>query len=133
MILNSCNSCKVQTKTTFVDTSVASYIEKNFYLVNFNAESSDTIVFKNEKYFKQVVNGYPLHTFALHVTKGRLMFPTLAILDEKLEVLEALNMYQHPKNLKPVLVYFGSDSYKTKKWPEFIKEYSQKPVNLNKK
>ncbi len=118
-----CNTCKVQTKTTFVDTSLASYIEKNFYLVNFNAESTDTIVFKDKKYFKEVINGYPLHTFAMQATNGRLMFPTIAILDEKMETLEALNMYQHPKNLKPVLVYFGSDQYKTKKWPDFIAEY----------
>jgi thioredoxin-related protein len=118
-----CNSCKVQTKTTFVDTSIASYIDKNFYLVNFDAESNDTIVFNNEKCFKQVVNGYPLNTFALKVTAGKLVFPSLAVLDETLQTIETLNMYQHPKNLKPVLIYFGSNAYKTKKWPDFIAEY----------
>jgi thioredoxin-related protein len=122
-----CNTCKVQTKTTFVDTSIAAYIEKHFYLVNFNAESSDTIVFKNEKCFKQLVSGYPLNTFAFKVTNGRLVLPSLAILDEKLETVETLGMYQHPKNLKPVLVYFGADHYKTKKWPDFIQEYLKTP------
>ena len=118
-----CNTCKVQTKTTFVDTSIAAYIEKNFYLVNFSAESNDTIMFKGEKCFKQLVSGYPLNTFAFKVTNGRLVLPSLAILDEKMEIVETLNMYQHPKNLKPVLIFFGGDHYKTKKWPDFIAEY----------
>ncbi len=120
---NFCNSCKVQNKTTFVDTSIATYIEKNFYLVNFDAESSDTIVFNKEKHFKQLINGYPLNTFAFKITNGRMVLPSLAIIDENLNLMEAINMYQHPKNLKPVLVYFGSNIYKTKKWPDFISEY----------
>lgn len=124
---NFCNSCKVQNKTTFVDTSIASYIDKNFYLVNFDAESSDTIVFNNEKHFKQLINGYPLHTFAFKITGGRLVLPTLAVLDENLTTIEALNMYQHPKNLKPALVYFGDNHYKTKKWSDFIQDYQKIP------
>lgn len=118
-----CNSCKVQSKTTFVDTSIASYIDKNFYLVNFDAESNDTIIYKNEKQFKQLISGYPLNTFAFKITNGRLVLPTLAILDEKLETVEVLNMYQHPKNIKPVLIFFGDNHYKTKKWPDFIADY----------
>ena len=118
-----CNSCKVQSKTTFVDTSIAGFIEKNFYMVNFDAESTDTIVYKKQKHFKQVINGYPLHTFAFEITNGRLLLPSLAVLDEKGEVLEALSIYQHPKNLKPVLLYFGKDIYKTKNWNDFITEY----------
>lgn len=118
-----CNTCKVQTKTTFVDTSVAGYIDKNFYLVNFDAESSDTIVFKNEKCFKQLVSGYPLNTFAFKITGGRMALPSLVVLDENMETIETLNMYQHPKNLKPVLVFFGGNYYKTKKWPDFIADY----------
>ncbi|MBP6432985.1 MAG: DUF255 domain-containing protein [Ferruginibacter sp.] len=118
-----CNTCKVQNKTTFVDTSIASYIDKNFYLVNFDAESADTVVFNGEKHFKQLINGYPLNTFAFKITGGRFVLPSVAVLDEKLALVEVLNMYQHPKNLKPVLVYFGANHYKTKKWPDFIAEY----------
>lgn len=54
-----CNSCKIQTATTLKDSAIASYINKNFNIINFDAESNDTIVFKNEKFYKQLVNGYP--------------------------------------------------------------------------
>lgn len=121
-----CNSCKVMNKTTFLDTSVASYIEKNFYFVNFNAELGDTIYFNKEKFYKQVLNGYPMNTFAYKVTAGRFSLPSMAVLDEQLNTLEVLNFYQHPKNLKPVLFYFGSNTYKTKKWPDFYQEYTAK-------
>lgn len=121
-----CNSCKVMSKTTFVDTSIASYIDKNFYLVNFDAESSDTIYFNNEKFYKQLISGFPLNTFAAKVTGGRLTLPAIAILDEQLNTIDVLGMYQHPKNLKPVLQYYGGNHFKTVKWPDFYKDYTTK-------
>lgn len=124
---NFCSSCKVQKATTFSDTLVANYINKNFYLVNFDAESNDTIVFNGKKHFKQVVNGYPFNTFALEVTAGRFALPAVAVLDEKLQVIDVLQMYQNPKSLKPILYFFGSDQYKTKKWADFIAEYNSPP------
>lgn len=122
---NFCNSCKVQNNTTFVDTSIASYINKNFYLVNFDAESNDTIIFNGEKHYKQVVNGYPFNTFAFKATNGQFALPSLVVMDEKLALLDILSMYQHPKSLRPVLHYYGGNNYKTKKWPEFYDEYNK--------
>jgi thioredoxin-related protein len=119
-----CNTCKVMNKTTFSDSLVADYINKNFYLVNFDAESADTILFNNEKHYKQVMNGFPLNTFAAKVTGGRFTLPSLAILDEQLNTIDVLNMYQHPKNLRPVLEFYNGDHYKTKKWPDFYNEYT---------
>lgn len=129
---NFCNSCKVQNKTTFVDTSIANYINKNFYLVNFDAESSDTVYFNNEKHYKQLVNGFPLNTFAFKVTNGQFALPSVAVLDEKLSLIDVLPMYQHPKGLKPVLSFFATDSYKTQKWPDYLNNYN-KPKEQNKK
>lgn len=121
---NFCNSCRVMNKTTFTDTLIADYINKNFYLVNFDAESNDTIVFKNEKFYKQSVNGgYPFNSFAGMVTNGRLTFPAIAVLDEDLTTIDALNAYQHPKYLKPILVFFAENYYKTQKWLDFYQSY----------
>lgn len=120
---NFCNTCIVMNKTTFSDSLVADYINKNFYLVNFDAETNDTIVFNNEKHFKQLVNGYPLNTFAFKVTNGRFTFPTIAVLDENGATIDVLNSYYHPKILKPVLVYFGDNIYKNQKWTDFYPKY----------
>ncbi len=118
-----CNTGKVMTKTTFCDTAIANYINKNFYLVNFDAEENDTIVFKKQKYFKQLVNNYPLHSLSIALTNNRLALPSLVFLDEQLNTIETLNFYQSPQQLRPIVRYFGDNHYKTKKWPDFIKDY----------
>ncbi|MDF2447576.1 MAG: uncharacterized protein K0R26_80 [Bacteroidota bacterium] len=119
-----CNSCKVQNATTLKDTAVANYINKHFYLVNFDAESNDTITFKGEKCYKTLLNGYPLHTFALRATNNRLQFPSVAVLDDKQNTLDALTMFLTPQTLLPILKYYAEDKYKTMNWPDYLKAYN---------
>lgn len=121
-----CNSCKVQNATTLKDTSISNYINKHFYLINFDAESNDTIIFKGEKCFKTLLNGYPLNTFALRVTNNKLQFPSIAVLDDKQNHLDALNMFLTPKALLPILKYYAEDKYKTVSWADYIKAYNEK-------
>ncbi len=121
---NFCNSCKVVEKTTLHDPEIANYLNKNFYVVNFNAESNDTIVFQKQKFYKQLINNYPLHNIVLKLTNNRLSFPAMCILDEKLQTIEVLNFYQSPQQLEPILSFYYSNSYKTKKWSDYIKDYS---------
>jgi thioredoxin-related protein len=104
-----CNSCKVQNKTTLTDTAIANYLNKYFYVMNFDAESNDTLIYKNEKCFKTTTNGYPLNTFAFKVSNNRLQFPTIAVLDEKLNHLDALNLFLSPENLAPILRFYAED------------------------
>jgi len=129
-----CNTCVVMNKTTFVDTSIASYINKNFYLVNFRATSTDTVIFKKEKYFTTLVNNFPLHSLSLKLANNRLAFPSLCMLDEQMNTIDVLNFYQSPEHIKPILAYIASNSYKTKKFNDFMQEYlNPKPVNTKKK
>lgn len=120
-----CNSCKVQNATSLKDTTIANYINKHFYLVNFDAESNDTIMFKGEKCFKTIMNGYPLHTFALKATNNRLQFPSIAVLDAQQNTLDALNAFLTPKALLPILKYYAEDKYKTVSWVDYIKAYNE--------
>ena len=48
----------------------------------------------------------------------------MCILDEKLQTIEVLNFYQSPQQLEPILDFYNSNSYKTKKWTDYIKDYS---------
>jgi thioredoxin-related protein len=129
-----CNTCRIMGKTTFVDTSIASYINKNFYLVNFNAGSTDTILFKNEKYYNTLINNFPLHTLGLKLSNNRFSLPSLCLLDEQLNTIDVLNFYQSPEHLKPILAYIGSNSYKTKNFSDFMQDYLKpKPANSKKK
>jgi thioredoxin-related protein len=119
-----CNTCKIMSKTTFVDTSIANYINKNYYLVEFNAETADTILFQNKKFYKTLINNYPLNNLVIQLTNNRLSFPALCILNEQFTTLEVLNFYQSPQQIKPILSFFGENKYKKITWPEYIKNYS---------
>ena len=73
-------------RTTFSDTLVADYINKYYYLVNFDAESKDTVFFNNEKYYTQLIDGFPFNSFVRKISNGYLTFPSIAILDEQLNI-----------------------------------------------
>jgi thioredoxin-related protein len=128
-----CNSGRVMSATSFVDTSVAKYINKNFYLVKFDVTSSDTIMFKNEKFFKTPINNFPVNTLSLKLANNRFVIPTTCVLDEQLNTIDALNFYLGPERLKPILTYFGSDKYKTKTFQDFMQEYMNPPAKTGKK
>lgn len=121
---NFCLTGKVMERTTYVDTSIANYINKNFYLINFDAERKDTITFNNQKYYNTLINNYPLHNLTLKLTNSKFSLPSLCILNEDYTTLEVLNFYQSPQQIKPILDYFGSNIYKIKPWADFIKTYS---------
>ena len=88
--------------------------------MNFDAESNDTLVYKNEKCYKTIANGYPLNSFAMRVCNNRLQFPTIAVLDEQMNHLDALNAFFNPDMLKPVLKYYAEDKFKIMNWQDYI-------------
>lgn len=120
-----CNSCKVQNATTLRDTAIVNYINKNYYVMNFNAESNDTIIFKNEKHFRSSSNGYPLNSFAFRVTNNRLTFPSIAVLDNQLNTLDALTFYLTPQSFMPILKFYAEDKFKVTSWSDYINQYNQ--------
>jgi thioredoxin-related protein len=46
-------------------------------------------------------------------------YPTLVYFDEKLNIIQAIQGYQAPQQIEPILKFFGEDKYKTVKWEEF--------------
>ncbi len=121
-----CNTGKVMNKTTFSDTTIADYIKKNFYLINFDVTAKDTIVFRNEKFFPVPVNNFPMHSLAFKFSNNRFSLPALCILDEEMNTIDVLNFYQSPQHLKPILQFIGSNAYKKQPFAEYIKTYSEK-------
>jgi thioredoxin-related protein len=122
---NWCNGCKVMNATSFSDSSVAKYINDNYYLVLFNAESKEPITYKGVTYNGGTGNN-PFHDIIPVFTKGNFALPSLVILDEKQDVIDLLPFYLSPLTLNPVLNFYGSNSYKTQKWPDFQKEFEKK-------
>jgi len=117
-----CGWCKRMDKNTFQHSSVAKYLNEEFYAVKLNAEQKGDILFKGHtfKYVKQGRRGY--HQLAYELLNGRMSYPTVVILNEEYERILIAPGYQEAKDFKNILKYAADEAYKNKTWQQFSAE-----------
>jgi len=122
-----CGWCKRMDSTTFINPTVAQYLNDNYYPVKFNAEQQKEIVFKDKTYQfkKNGARGY--HELAAEWLNNRLSYPTVVFLDETQGVIQPLQGYQDATKMEAVLNYFGTDSHKKTPWETYQKNFNQQP------
>ncbi len=119
-----CGWCKKMDATTFEDAAIVEYMNKHFYSVKFNAETHDTILYKDKAYsFKPE---YKANEFAAQMLNGSMSYPTSIYLDENMNEIGPVPGYLTSDQMLPVLKYFGEDIYKTKKWEDYMNETFKK-------
>jgi len=109
-----CGWCKRMESITFSNPQIIDYINANFHPVKLNAEQSEPIVFRGVTY----ENSRPgqarsAHNFAIAVTQGRLSYPTIAFLDENLNLIISVPGFKTPQQLEPWLAFISQEVYKT--------------------
>lgn len=121
-----CGWCKHMDSTTFVNASVAKYLNEHYYPVKFNAEQENDIVFKDKtyKFKKNGSRGY--HELAAFWLNNRLSFPTMVFLDENQQLIQPVPGYQDASKMEAIINYFGSDSHKKTPWESYEKNFSNK-------
>lgn len=119
---NWCNSCRVMQRTSFIDPSVFGYADTTYRFIRFDAETKDSISFQGKSFVNPAQPQSPFHQLAVSLCKGNLVLPTVALLDENNNLLDAIPFYLPPSVMKRILYYFGEDLYKTKTWQEFMTE-----------
>lgn len=117
-----CGWCKRMDATTYTDQGVISYMNKHFYAVRLDAETTDTFYFNNHTF----VNPNPtqrgsVNELAYSLLNGKMMYPTTVYLDEKFNRLSIAPGYLNADDLKTVLTYFGDDKYKTMTYDDYKK------------
>jgi thioredoxin-related protein len=115
-----CNSCKVMQRTSFIEPETFSYADSAYRFVDFNAELKDTIIINGQQLVNPSTPQMPFHQLAIALSKNNLILPTLAILDETNNLIDAIPFYLPPGIMKRILYFYGEDIYKTKTWPEFM-------------
>ena len=114
-----CGWCKRMDAATFSNKEIAATLNSDFYPVKLNAEGKDSIVIGDQSY-KFVDNGRRgYHELAAIVTKGRLSYPTISVVDERGRVLNAYPGYKDADQFKLFLAYFNEDAYMDKTWEEY--------------
>ena len=116
-----CGWCKKMDKTTFSEPDVAKYINDHFYPVKLNAETKDSIIFR-DKVFKYIPD-YKANELAISLLSGKMGYPSYVLLDESFAMMTPpVQSYLTKENLMPIITFFGDDIYKTKSWEEYEKE-----------
>ena len=115
---NWCGWCKRMDATTFKDSAIVAYMNKNYYAVKLNAETHDTIRFKGKAFVFRPE--YRVNELALSLHNGKMSgYPSYIFLDEKYNLLTILPGYQQVADFIKVLRYFGENLFKTITWENY--------------
>lgn len=123
-----CGWCKKMDKETFAHPDIVKYINKHYYAIKFDAETKTDIQFKDNVYqfVRSGNSGY--HQLAAEITFGKLSYPTIVFLDEKLTVLQPIPSYKDPVALDKILKFFAEDYYQTTPWKKYEEMYNSKTL-----
>ncbi|MCE2845428.1 MAG: DUF255 domain-containing protein [Sphingobacteriales bacterium] len=96
-----CGWCKRMDAGTFRDSAVVAYMNANYYAVKLDAETRDTLRFRENVFvFKPE---YKTNELALSLLNGKLGYPSFVIMSEDYTILRHLSGYQTREELMPVL------------------------------
>ncbi|MDR0738158.1 MAG: DUF255 domain-containing protein [Prevotellaceae bacterium] len=116
-----CGWCKRMDANTFQVEDVAAYLNAYFYPVKLDAEGKKPITIRGNTYnFKPE---YRSHELAVEILNGQMSYPTIAYMDESMQLISIVPGYRTPEELRPILVYIAQDYYKTMKWDNFMQEW----------
>ena len=120
-----CGWCKKMDKETFANPEIAKYVNKYYYAVKFDAETKTPITINDKvyEYVKSGNSGY--HQLAAEIMFGKMSYPTIVFLDEKLNVLQPIPGYKDTISLERIMKYFAEDYYKTTPWKKYLEMYDK--------
>jgi thioredoxin-related protein len=114
-----CNSCKIMKRTSFTDSLNSKFISEKFDLVDFNPELRDTIRFKETLFQNLGTPQQPFHQLAIALCRNNFILPTMVLLDEDRNLIDAVPNYISPAFMNDIVHFYGEDIYKKKSWKEF--------------
>jgi thioredoxin-related protein len=112
-----CYWCKVMDKKTYTNSKVIAYINEHFYSVKLNAETKESVTWKEKLYHYN--SKYQINDFALFLSYGRASFPTTVIIPDDNSAPIPVAGFLEPKELEPILKYFGEGFYKKQNFNEY--------------
>ena len=109
-----CGWCKVLEKKTYTKSHLIDYLNENYYSVKFNGEQKQNVNFAGQE-FKFIPSGRSgYHELTAALTEGRLSYPMLVFIDEKLNPITYVAGFQEADELMDILVYLNEEHYKSK-------------------
>ncbi|MDL2283046.1 thioredoxin family protein [Odoribacter sp. OttesenSCG-928-G04] len=120
-----CGWCKHMDKTTYMDQTVIALINRHFYPVKINAESKDTLHFK-DKIYAPIKNGSKyISSLAVEMLGGKLSYPSTAFLYDKENIKMVAPGYLDVIKMQAFLIFFTENVYSNVSINEFIEDFEQ--------
>jgi thioredoxin-related protein len=121
-----CGWCKKMDKETFNHPVIAEIINEHYYPVKLNAESKEEITFNGStyKFVAQGARGY--HELAAGLLNGKMSYPSVAYMNEKMELLGAVPGFYTPDRIEPLLNYIAEEKYISQSLEEYQKSFVSK-------
>lgn len=116
-----CGWCKVMDKKTYAHPSVAAYLNRKFYNVKFNAESTAPVQWKGKMY--KYSPRYRTHELAIALTGGELAYPTTIFLGSYNDAPQAIPGYLEVADMEKLATYFGEGKYRQMPFDVYAKGY----------
>jgi thioredoxin-related protein len=116
-----CGWCKKMDESTFTDENVSEQLRNNFVTVKLDAEAETPVSFNGKSYGLTQNGTRKTNQLAMDLGKvnGRLGYPTLVVLDEKGNKIQAFPGYKDAETLNILLKYFLSGNYKKMDFQQF--------------
>ena len=121
-----CNACKVMKRTSFNDSLYSDYVKEKFNLVDFNADMTDSLPYKGKLLGNPRNAQAPFHQLALLLNRNGFALPSLIVLDEYMDVIDAVPSYVPPSFMNDILHFYGDGINKTKTWQKYMDEKEHK-------
>lgn len=114
-----CGWCKRMDQTTFSDPKVQAYLSKHFYAVKLDAEQKKEITFDGNT-FNFVPSGRRgYHQLAYALLDGRLSYPSIVYLNEKVERITVSPGYKTAEDIMPELTFVADEHYKNSSFQDY--------------
>lgn len=120
-----CGWCKHMDKTTYTNPVVISLVNRYFYPVKVNAESADTVHFRNKVYAPLKNGNRYLNSFAVEMLKGKLSYPTTVFWHEKENINLVVPGYLDIVKMEAFLIFYTENAYATVNVNDFITDFEK--------
>jgi len=98
-------------------------LNNNYYVIKMDAEQKEDISISGRiyRYIPNGRRGY--NELAAELLNGRMSYPAIVFLDEKLSKITFINGYQTPIKMDAILNYFAKDIYKEITFEQYWRNY----------
>lgn len=117
-----CGWCKHMDKTTFSNPQVIEYMNKHFYSVKFDAESTESVRFMGQMF--EFDPSIKAHKLAAMLMNGRMSYPTSVLMAENFQSPSPLPGYLKVDQIELYLRFFGDGHYKKETFVDYQKNFT---------